>query len=237
MSATISYLDNSGFVIRLLSLQLIIDFCSPMLDPKRPDGALVERALKSGMPTLAIATHAHGDHFQRVVVDWAEKGFCQLVLGADIERGYPAAYLAEGNKLTLSGARIQAFGSTDQGISVLIQVDGLSIFHAGDLNNWHWRAESDLEEVRQMQRAFDRILDTLPKDRIDIALFPVDPRMGDGYDLGAQQFIERTRPRYFIPMHFREARWAARRFCERAFPGTELIALTEPGQAVTLPRD
>ena len=47
--------------------------------------------------------------------------------------------------------RIQAFGSTDVGISFLIHLQGKSIFHAGDLNNWHWSEESTEQEIRKAE--------------------------------------------------------------------------------------
>jgi hypothetical protein len=36
----------------------------------------------------------------------------------------------------------------------------------------------------------------------DIVMFPVDGRIGNGYTLGARQFIERFEVGLFVPMHF-----------------------------------
>ena len=33
---------------------------------------------------------------------------------------------------------IQAFKSTDQGVAILASLEGRTIYHAGDLNNWVW---------------------------------------------------------------------------------------------------
>lgn len=32
--------------------------------------------------------------------------------------------------------KVKAFDSTDEGLSYLVEMDGIRIFHAGDLNNW-----------------------------------------------------------------------------------------------------
>ena len=48
---------------------------------------------------------------------------------------------------------VKAYGSTDIGISFLVKVDGLTIFHAGDLNWWHWKEDS-LEEQLVAESSF-----------------------------------------------------------------------------------
>ena len=40
--------------------------------------------------------------------------------------------------------------------------------------------------------------------KIDLALFPVDRRMGKDYMKGAKQFIEQIKTTIFVPMHFSE---------------------------------
>lgn len=60
--------------------------------------------------------------------------------------------------------------------------------------------------------------------------------MGSGYDLGARQFAARIRPRLFVPMHFREAAYAATDFqSSLAVPGVRVLPLTESGQRCELP--
>lgn len=38
---------------------------------------------------------------------------------------------------------VKMYGSTDAGGSFLIHCHGITIFHAGDLNWWHWAGDSD----------------------------------------------------------------------------------------------
>ena len=42
---------------------------------------------------------------------------------------------------------MQAFGSTDAGASFYIEHKRRKIFHAGDLNNWHWNEEVAKDEA------------------------------------------------------------------------------------------
>ena len=219
----LTYLYNSGFIIDAPACRLIIDSCEPV------DDALFD----IDKPVIAIATHAHGDHFHPFIAEAAKAKRCRLVLGSDIEGGFPATYLAPGESTDIDGVHIAAHGSTDQGISALIQTDDTTIFHAGDLNDWHWQAESDQQWIDDMRKQFESILDTLPH-HIDLALFPVDPRMGDDYDRGAMRFIEKLQPRLFVPMHFRDDTWAAEQFAKRSFPNTQIICLTQRKQSLRL---
>ena len=48
-------------------------------------------------------------------------------------------------------------------------------------------------------------------------MFPVDGRVGNGYTLGARQFIERFKVGLFVPMHFTtgfESAWRFREFTD-----------------------
>ena len=65
---------------------------------------------------------------------------------------------------------------------------------------------SDWKRVREMENAFKSIIGniTAVNTDIDIAFFPVDGRLEDNYILGGQYFIEKLKPKIFIPMHFWE---------------------------------
>ena len=39
---------------------------------------------------------------------------------------------------------------------------------------------------------------------VDVAMFPVDNRIGKDYMRGAEQFVERIKTAIFVPMHFSE---------------------------------
>lgn len=99
---------------------------------------------------------------------------------------------------------IKAFGSTDSGISFLIEAEGKRLFHAGDLNNWHWKDESTPEEVAEAEQNYLKELGDLAKatDKLDATMFPVDPRIGTDFMRGAQQFVDHIKTNIFVPMHF-----------------------------------
>lgn len=223
--AIVTYLNHSGFLIEQREHALVFDFYNKQV----PEA--LSAALQGDAQTLVFASHRHKDHYQKCIHDWARAGWCHLVLSDDIRTDQMATYVHPGSDLTLgSDVRVRAFGSTDEGVSFFVQLPGVNVFHAGDLNFWHWRLESSKREVAEAQARFEAVLHTIPEEPMDICLFPIDPRMGPDADEGAAMFIERFRPKLFFPMHFWDAPEIAEAFARRTFPGTKIIALTAIGQ-------
>ena len=64
-------------------------------------------------------------------------------------------------------------------------------------------------------------------------MFPLDPRMGEMYDAGAQYFLIEVRPKVLIPMHWWGRAEAALEFARRnRSKHSEIIALTRPGESL-----
>ena len=129
--------------------------------------------------------------------------------------------------------RIQAFGSTDVGISFLIDCEGKKLFHAGDLNNWHWKDESTPAEVAKAEGDYLHELNTLAEttNHLHLAMFPVDPRIGTDFMRGAQQFVDRIKTDVLVPMHFWERPAEVMAFGPYAeSKGCRYILLSVPGE-------
>ena len=69
----------------------------------------------------------------------------------------------------------------------MIEAQGKLIFHAGDLNNWHWKDESTPQEVAEAEGNYLKELDIIAKytQAMDVVMFPVDPRLGTDFMRGA----------------------------------------------------
>ena len=133
---------------------------------------------------------------------------------------------------------VTAYGSTDLGISFLVDIDGLKIFHAGDLNFWHWRDESTMAEIEEAEAEFTRKVKPLSSVGIDIAMFPVDPRQGSMYEAGANYFILTAKPRLMIPMHyFRRSDIIVEYARLNRTRSTEILAMPGYGDSIGVTRD
>lgn len=205
----LTYIHHSGFAIEADGYSILIDYFKDT--GKSPDRGFVHEELLKRTGTLYIlSSHFHPDHFNPEILKWkADKKDIVYLFSKDILKRRratkeDATYLLKGDIYRDNKLVIEAFGSTDVGISFLIKAENKLIFHAGDLNNWHWKDESTPQEVMKAEQAYLKELDDLAKatDRLDLAMFPVDPRIGTDFMRGAQQFVDRIQTDLFVPMHF-----------------------------------
>ncbi len=180
---TVTYLDHSGFALTTPGAVMIFDYYK---DP---------------------------DHFNTSIFELAQDRKRTYILANDIfskfvpKTGLSVAWMSAGDVIdSIPGTtQVKAYGSTDTGVSYAITLtDGSVIFHAGDLNDWHWSEESTEREVAKAEERFkvivDRIAEEIPE--IKIAMFPVDARMGTDFAKGAQIFLSKVKVDNFFPMHF-----------------------------------
>jgi L-ascorbate metabolism protein UlaG (beta-lactamase superfamily) len=231
----IRYLFNSGYTLEFGDRLLIIDFF-------RDKAAVVTPEYLGRFASVTVlVSHSHPDHFNPEIFTWSKYSrTVTFVLwdGIGVNGNNCAALtggqvmsISEGASVSANGFDIRAYGSTDEGVSFAIKTDGQYIFHAGDLNFWHWRNEADDAFVDDALEQYERVADELVRDPqpIDIAFFPVDPRMGATHWEGALMFIERFRPRAFIPMHFGHTYDPGPDFTEQASVLTHIFAPQHPG--------
>jgi L-ascorbate metabolism protein UlaG (beta-lactamase superfamily) len=168
-------------------------------------GAISEVDLTTNKKIIVFSTHSHGDHFNPVILEWSNiRNDISYVLSSDIKlekKSENIKMISAYEQVQIDDVSVKAYGSTDIGISFLVSVDGVDIFHAGDLNWWYWWDDTE-EEIRAMETAFKEEIGKLKGNRVDIAFFPVDQRLKHNYCLGAKYFIEEIHPSVLIPMHF-----------------------------------
>ncbi len=233
----LTYIYHSGFILEGETFTAVIDFYK---GDERLAG-LSELLQTSKGAFYVLSSHAHSDHFNSEVLKWQKiRPDIRFIFSDDIKEKVAVGtsgvrFLHKRETYGDGIIQIKAFGSTDVGISFLIEAEGKRIFHAGDLNNWHWKAESTPEEVEKAEQDYLREVEELRQETgcLDLAMFPVDPRMGTDYMLGACQFVDRIRVNYFVPMHFweRYAEAAAfRTYAERR--GSVFVELMRSGQSV-----
>ncbi len=182
-------------------------------------------------------SHSHPDHFDPVVYEWHREHPVVYIVSGDMPVGTRGRRMNAGDTLSLGHhVTVSAFDSTDLGVSFLVTLDGIRIFHAGDLNFWHWREESTAAEIEEAEQEFHRCCAPLAAEPpIDICFFPVDPRQGRLYDAGANYFIMTVKPRLLIPMHFWGRSEMITDFARRAGSrSTEVFAMIHPREELRI---
>lgn len=231
---TLTYIFHSGFVLETEKSILIFDY---WLDP----GNVVPQFLQNKKPLYVFASHFHEDHFNKEILEWKkQREDITYILSKDIYKHRRASkddadvWLAKGGTWTDGTIEVRASGSTDIGVSWIIETEGKRIFHAGDLNNWYAKFLPDAVPGQTIySKEFDEDIDPIAHekqylgelkdirkitDRFDVAMFPIDGRIGNGYTLGGRQFIERFKIGLFAPMHFVagsfESAWRFKEFAD-----------------------
>lgn len=160
-------------------------------------------------PLYILATHSHSDHFSPSVFEEFQQhyGGCKYIFHSELKGivGNKAntTFLNTGETYSDTFLKIKAFGSTDIGGSFFCEVQGLKMFHSGDLNNWHWNEEANDDYITQYENDWKRELRVLSKgiQYLDLLMFPTDLRLGRDYLKGLQELLAKITVKYLAPMH------------------------------------
>lgn len=214
----VTYLEHSGFLVETEKIYCLFDYYK---------GSLPQWNREKKM--AVFVSHTHYDHFSGEIFGLREVfPEIRFILSADIE---PAAYLPHTGNVKATGERdgaenvsgdrnegdivtaapneeIEVFGmkittlrSNDEGVAYVVRCGSRTIYHAGDLNWWHWEDETEAFN-KMMRRTYQSEINKLQHEKIDVAFVPVDPRLGEQYCWGIDCFMKRTDTKYVFPMHF-----------------------------------
>lgn len=230
---TLTYVYHDCFVLESAEAMIVFDYWRSGSRGADADGLpwFLERLRGGAKRLYVVVSHHHKDHFVKGIFSWREKlpdVPTHYILSRDTERSvrymlrpgstYPGrvdpeqyTVLGPGDVFDDGRVRVRAFGSTDIGNSYLVEIGGRVVFHAGDLNAWMWKDESTAAEVQEAISAYEAVLEDVAAaaPELDLAMFPVDSRIGRDYWEGARRFVRRIDVRRFVPMHFELADDAA----------------------------
>ena len=201
----VTYLAHSGFLVQLEQVDLLFDWWQgdlPQMD--------------SSKPLLVFASHSHQDHFKPDIFRLDDgTRTVRFLLGSDIkftrqrrerwaltpEVEAHCQRMAGGLAAQpIPGVKVRTLTSTDAGVAFLVEAEGKTIYHAGDLNWWYWAEEPDPWNP-DMERDFKRYTAPLKDLHIDLAMLPLDPRLEAGEDWGPAYLLELADIDVMIPMH------------------------------------
>jgi L-ascorbate metabolism protein UlaG (beta-lactamase superfamily) len=206
--------DNSGFVDGAINVTLLNN-AGVMIDVGDQRIYIDPVDLPSSyseLPADAILiTHEHGDHYQANIIDMLQKegtiNVFPRIMSTQIERHDGIGVVPE-DELMVGEIKVTTFymytyapdptreashPKESQYTSYIVDIDGFTIFHAGDSKN--------IDEYREL------------KDTVNVAMLPLGPgcqTMADGEIVTVLGVIS---PNYFIPIHFQED--ANDQFCSR----------------------
>ena len=203
----ITFINHSSFLAELEHTAFLFDYYEGEIP-----------AIAESKKLYVFASHHHGDHFSPAIFNLAAKHpNIHFVLSNDIfPSNVPEALQAKttylrprmtwnsaehaGHEQLPSDITVSTLKSTDEGVAFLIQCEGKTIYHAGDLNWWRWEGEPDYWN-QQMEENFKEFIEPLRGVSIDIGFIPLDSRQEHDYKLGLNYYLTLTNTKTIFPMH------------------------------------
>lgn len=210
----VTYLKHSGFMVESRNYIYLFDYI----------GGNIDKAIKSDKKIYVMVSHIHDDHFSKIIFDIATKhDNVTYILSYDVVKKIKKNAILSKMTEQLNIIRVQAhekykiddivvetLKSTDEGVAFIVSEKDGTIYHAGDLNWWHWDGEPKSWN-RNMEVNFKREIDSMKGRKIDIAFVPLDPRQEEAYYMGMDYFIKNVGANEIYPMHF----WGETRIIDR----------------------
>lgn len=189
----VTYLGHSGFLVELEDTYFLFDYYKGSL-PKMD----TEKKL------LVFVSHAHYDHYRKEIFTLRDSfSRTRFVLSSDIfvREAEDVVSMKPNEETVVFGCRIRTLRSTDEGVAFLVHYRGRTLYHAGDLNWWHWEGETKEENTR-MRRAYQSEINKLQKEKIDAAFVPGGSEAGRAVLLGTGLLYEAHGHKEGIPHAF-----------------------------------
>jgi ankyrin repeat protein len=197
--AVIWFMGHSGWVVKTKNHLLIFDYFPQGEDPVTPGlcNGHVNPAEIAGEKVAVFASHHHGDHFTPTMFEWGEQvSDITYFLGLQPQEAPPYEYMPERMEKTFGDLKLTTIHSTDAGVGMVIEVDGLTIFHPGDHANG---------KIGLMEEFTDEIDFLADKGiRPDICFLGIRGcSLGSPEEVkeGVEYTLKTLKPRVFIPMH------------------------------------
>ena len=203
MSAGIWYLYHSGFAVQTDGHFLIFDYWRDKPKGGGLESGVIDPVAIKDLDVVVFVSHSHGDHFNRGIFNWKQNiPKVRFIISDDVRTTAEGTMkIKPGDTLIQPDLTVAALKSNDEGVAFVVDVDGLRIYHAGDLNWWHWEGEPD-DENEEMAASYKSQIDLLAGRPIDLAFVPVDPRLEKQYAWGIDYLMRTVDVRHAAPMHF-----------------------------------
>ncbi|MFA6939847.1 MAG: MBL fold metallo-hydrolase [Clostridiaceae bacterium] len=203
----INYIEHSCFSIELDNVILLFDYYTGKLPEFNPEKTI-----------YVFSSHKHQDHFSFSIFKLLkEYPHVRYILSKDIKRKFGAKFfynqgvdekvykeiqfIGSCDTLETPELLIETLTSTDEGAAFIVNAEGKTFYHAGDLNLWTWDCDSEGDN-KDMTDRFEIEMAKIKGRHFDAAFLVLDPRQKDKFCLGFDYFMRVTNTDKAYPMHF-----------------------------------
>jgi len=200
----IVYVYHDCFILEIDDRVVVFDYPSNIKDREIE---FVKSSAKN-KTLILLFSHSHADHFNPNFSTLREgvRNF-QCIVSYDILESYGelikrCIVVEPGDQLSISNFKVKVFGSSDQGVSYVLEISDVLLYFAGDNGNWV-RDELPEELSTMIKSKFIETINQIARcyRSIDIVFTPICIFCED---LGGVRYVsEKLKPKLLIPMHLR----------------------------------
>lgn len=186
----VTFIEHSGFSVELEEVVLLFDYYRGELP-----------AFPKEKHIYVFVSHGHADHYNQKI--WKMKKIypkITFILSDDILKREDAVMIGVHESVDLGQIHIETLKSNDEGVAFFVEAEGKTIYHAGDLNWWHWNGEPEEDQI-YYKTTFQQEIQLLKGRKIDLAFLLLDPRQEDKYCWGMNYFLDQIQVKDVFPMH------------------------------------
>ena len=188
-----TFLGHSGFLLEFPDAYLLFDWAEGQLP-----------AIDNNKTLYILISHLHSDHVCGKVFELAQSHpKCTVFVGHDDMSYFDSFSETIKNRLILLDGNqaygsedgkigIQTLPSTDLGVAYSVLIDGMRIFHSGDLSIWR---SSDSKEL------FEQYIKPIAGQEFDYGMLVMESRFGPVGKDTVLDYLKNTRFRLWSPMH------------------------------------
>ena len=193
--------------IKTKSALIVFDYwdADPPPDEKLLANGHIRPEELGAYPVYVFASHDHPDHFDRQVLEWRKAvPNITYVFGFEVEPREGVVSLAPRVQRTIGPLNVTTIKSNDAGVGFAVQVDGLTIFHAGDHSN---------NKVETADNDFYPEIDFLAQKGLkpDISFFLNMYGCGstnpEAFEKGIFYAVDKLKIKSVLPMHGADKEW------------------------------
>lgn len=253
---TVTFIAHSAFLVEWDRFYTLFDYVY------EPDYTGPLPALDPEKPLLVFSSHSHEDHFDAKIFSLLEQyPLTRFFVSRDTrlterkrkwlnisDEAFARTTVLRPDSLLLTEVggeelSIRAIKSTDIGNAYLLRSEGKMVYHAGDLNHWHWESEGSAycaSMAASYAAAMEKLAAAVRDEAADndiapvltAAMAPLDPRLGEPYEgLGLDGLFERIAVCRVFPMHLWKKFEAIDRYrAARPESAEKIVRITADGE-------
>jgi L-ascorbate metabolism protein UlaG (beta-lactamase superfamily) len=204
--AYIWYLKHSGWAVKTKSALLIFDYWDnkPSPDVKLLANGHINVEEIKNLPVYVFVSHGHADHFDKQIFEWKKDiPSIKYIFGFENEETKGTIYVEPRSQQKIDNLTVTTIKSNDAGVGFAVQLDGFTLFHAGDHSN------NTLEEPNN----FFPEIDFLAEKRIkaDIAfylnMYGCGSTNPEAFEKGIYYALDKLKTKVVFPQHAAYREW------------------------------